>query len=623
MVREHMFENFVEDLCKKENLIDVGSLGKASQSSISKWSQTNDAQRALCPLQYKDFAFHTEKEKNPWWQIEFPVDIRPHYIVINNRKNEMYSHIAASIKVTVSNSNNNEVVLHQGLVFYGALPKRLPLILPLRAHIDVKVMRIEIESNEPSYLHLSNINILTSKLIRSKNRLPLFFANRVDGFGMRISAVLSAMIYAKNYGSGFKFSWFNRDTDTYLNHHMSNKVEDVFDEEFISEHIIEKSYIDSLNLINASQYSEELNNELFEGYLCDYSNRNDFKNSDNSFSYRDAFNSIGFSESLLEAKRLAETIDLGKKTVAIHLRSGDIVYEGYRLFHSFHYKVTPAYVIPVLIEKYKNDGYEVILIGQEESFCQYLSKEYSVKYSEDLINKHFNKTQQGMFDITLFARMSLIISMGSAFTEVATLINGSKTQQYFNVLSFDEIKDGFEKFENSIGSLESSVITDLYKSFSYINFYRKYQNQLSVEKKVEILDKCISLEPDNQLNKLLKDVARLYTKSASEANSNILKFIESVEGKKYLDKFVKNKQSLPPVDYIFNEYITEFKLLAERGFPSIAIILLMHEEKVGVLINLRFYENILNEAKVQEYEGVDALYSKINRLREVTGPNNL
>lgn len=617
-----MQKDLIKELCLTQDLIDIGSLGTAIQSSTSKWSKENDAQRAVSGKEFNDFAFHTDMETNPWWQIEFPVSIRPHYIIINNRKNEKYGHLAASIKVTV-NRGDDEIIVHQGLVFFGALPKRLPLILPLSAHIDVKSIKIEIESNDKSYLHLSNINILTSKLIRSKTGLPVFFANRVDGFGMRLSAVLSAMVYAKTYGSDFKISWHHHDNKVYLNHHMTSKVEDIFEEDFIKQHVIEKSYIDSLNLINASQYNEGLHNELFEGYLCDYSNRNDFKNSDTSLSYKEAFNSIGFSKSLLEAKRLAESIDLGEKTVAIHLRSGDIVYEGYRLFHSFHYKVTPAYIIPILIEKYKNDGYEVILIGQEESFCQYLSKKYSVKYSGSIINKEFNTNQQGMFDIALLARMSLIISMGSAFTEVATLINNSKTKRYFNVLSFDEIRDGFQKFENGIGSLESSVITDLYKSFSYISFYRRYQNQISVEKKLEILDKCISLEPDSQLNKLLKEVARLYTKSSSDANSNILKFIESVEGKKYLDKFVKNKQSLPPVDYIFSEYIAEFKLLAERGFPSIAIILLMHEEKTGIPINLSFYENILNEAKAKGYEGIDALYFKLSALREVVDANNL
>ena len=131
------------------------------------------------------------------------------------------------------------------------------------------------------------------------------------------------------------------------------------------------------------------------------------------------------------------------------------------------------------------------------------------------------------------------------------------------------------------------------------------------------------MEPVSQLNKLLKEVARLYTKSSSDANSNILKFIESVEGKKYLDKFVKNKQSLPPVDYIFSEYIAEFKLLAERGFPSIAIILLMHEEKTKAQINFSFYENVLNVAKEKSHQGIDSLYSKIRELREATNANNL
>lgn len=623
MESKNIYEDLISNICKKESLIDVGRIGTASQSSSSEWSKENDAQRAVLNKEYKDFAFHTDMETNPWWQIDFPANIRPHYIIINNRKNEMYSHIASSIKVTVSNSNNDKVVLHQGLVFYGALPKSLPLILPLKAHIEIKSIKIELENNEPTYLHLSNINILTSKLIRSDEELPVFFANRSDGFGMRLSVILSAMVYAKTYGSDFKISWHHHDNKVFLNHHMTSKVEDIFEEDFIKQHVIEKSYIDSLNLINASQYNEGLHNELFEGYLCDYSNRNDFKNSDTSLSYKEAFNSIGFSKSLLEAKRLAESIDLGEKTVAIHLRSGDIVYEGYRLFHSFHYKVTPAYIIPVLIEKYKNDGYEVILIGQEESFCQYLSKKYSVKYSGSIINKEFNTNQQGMFDIALLARMSLIISMGSAFTEVATLINESKTKRYFHVLSFDEIKEGFLKFETSFGALNSNVITDLYKSFSYISFYRKYYSVLTVEKKIEILDKCITLEPDNQLNKLLKQVARLYTQEAPDANSNILKFIESVEGKKYLDKFVKNKQSLPPVDYIFSEYIAEFKLLAERGFPSIAIILLMHEEKTKAQINFSFYENVLNVAKEKSHQGIDSLYSKIRELREATNANNL
>jgi hypothetical protein len=38
---------FTKDLCDKELLVDVAPLGKAAQSSLSKWSKPDDAQRAV------------------------------------------------------------------------------------------------------------------------------------------------------------------------------------------------------------------------------------------------------------------------------------------------------------------------------------------------------------------------------------------------------------------------------------------------------------------------------------------------------------------------------------------------------------------------------------------------
>lgn len=42
-----IYSHFIDNLIKKESLINVGRFGKASQSSLSKWSKENDAQRAV------------------------------------------------------------------------------------------------------------------------------------------------------------------------------------------------------------------------------------------------------------------------------------------------------------------------------------------------------------------------------------------------------------------------------------------------------------------------------------------------------------------------------------------------------------------------------------------------
>ncbi|MDR2341782.1 MAG: hypothetical protein LBD84_01900, partial [Campylobacteraceae bacterium] len=42
--------NIVKSLCKSENLTDIAPLGKATQSSLSKWSKPDDAQRAVIDI---------------------------------------------------------------------------------------------------------------------------------------------------------------------------------------------------------------------------------------------------------------------------------------------------------------------------------------------------------------------------------------------------------------------------------------------------------------------------------------------------------------------------------------------------------------------------------------------
>jgi hypothetical protein len=39
--------NIIKNLSEQENLTDIAPLGKATQSSLSKWSKPDDAQRAV------------------------------------------------------------------------------------------------------------------------------------------------------------------------------------------------------------------------------------------------------------------------------------------------------------------------------------------------------------------------------------------------------------------------------------------------------------------------------------------------------------------------------------------------------------------------------------------------
>jgi hypothetical protein len=152
-----MMYNLVDDLCKKELLIDIAPLGKAKQSSLSKWSKPNDAQRAVQKGEW-DFAFHTEKEQNPWWELTLDRPSFVEYIVLHNRKS-MCQERSRKLSVEVFEGEKYYQV-YQGDLLFGSEPSGLPLILPVKYSKKIEKIKITLLAKE--FLNLSRVNILSS-----------------------------------------------------------------------------------------------------------------------------------------------------------------------------------------------------------------------------------------------------------------------------------------------------------------------------------------------------------------------------------------------------------------------------------------------------------------------------
>jgi hypothetical protein len=78
-----------ESLRGNDTLIDLAYGKPALQSSRSKWSKgisaADDAAFAVCGILPNDFAFHTELEINPWWQVDLGAEVLIEEIEIVNR----------------------------------------------------------------------------------------------------------------------------------------------------------------------------------------------------------------------------------------------------------------------------------------------------------------------------------------------------------------------------------------------------------------------------------------------------------------------------------------------------------------------------------------------------------
>ncbi|MDR3177342.1 MAG: hypothetical protein LBT96_00005, partial [Campylobacteraceae bacterium] len=140
-------------------LTDIASLGKAMQSSLSKWSKPNDAQRAVMDIGDVNFAFHTNKEQNPWWELALDKPRYVQYIILHNRKGA-YQEKCRKLMVEIFDGKEY-IKIYQGDLLFDAEPNGLPLILPYK--YSRKIERVKITSLLNEYFHLLKVNVLSVK----------------------------------------------------------------------------------------------------------------------------------------------------------------------------------------------------------------------------------------------------------------------------------------------------------------------------------------------------------------------------------------------------------------------------------------------------------------------------
>lgn len=127
----------------------------AQQSSTSEWSKPNDSQGAVDGVKNGSFGFHTNQEKNPWWQVDLGEVKQLTEIRIFNRL-DYNPERARTIQVLLSNDGVNwtRVFANDGSIFGGADGKRLNV--PLTGKF-ARFVRLQLY--ETNYFHLDEVEI--------------------------------------------------------------------------------------------------------------------------------------------------------------------------------------------------------------------------------------------------------------------------------------------------------------------------------------------------------------------------------------------------------------------------------------------------------------------------------
>jgi hypothetical protein len=516
-------------LLTDNGLTDVSHLGVAAQSSLSRWSRPDDAQRATQDNTW-DYAFHTGEDAEAWWSITFAKPQFLSLVIIENRRDVVYQGRAAELSVfcTVSGS---ERLLYRGTTEFGALPRQLPLILPADRKLPITSLRIV--RNTPGALHLARVRILgdTSVLQRVSGRQPIFVAMNADGFGERLRAIMNAMLMARTFGGSFVFNWDPMHVPAeVLKTHSVTSREETFSSDFLEKYHIDGASLKEMQIREFTDLrpveTQEHRTGRPEG-LQVWHQLNQFQTDklrsmgvSPSSQYGQIFESISFSLHLERVKSLADAIDLPEDIVALHLRAGDVIYGPVRSLGRFAAKCFPFTLVNEFIKECQQAGKALLVFGQDEDLLKQLQKNYGLMLAQDYLDD-FDATETALFEICLMSRCRSIFAGNSGFAHAASWRKGTSIRSLYSLFTPERARELTHKA--ILDPTSTDGVSDLQKAFAcWAALYVRSDAIVRSQADRDLLGAARRYDPENDLY-LLATAIMHYAEGKDAAAEDLLR----------------------------------------------------------------------------------------------------
>lgn len=325
-----------------------------------------------------------------------------------------------------------------------------------------------------------------------------FAAKRSDGLGERLRAIIFAKALADYYGKSFAFDWRKR-----LSHlsdeHAVGDAKEIFSLQFIEKYSIPD--LEGLPLTDFIHGNvEETPCPFIIAPPAHLESKDPIVRDLVPFaSFADAFWSLGFSDKINRAIALANAIDLHEETASIHLRSGDVIYGKYRFMHRWHEKVVPYQLAIKFLENERLKGASTVLFGQDAEFNRALCSLTGALFAGDFHEEYaFDKYEAAIFDVVLMSRCKRVVAGTSGFALLAQAIGQFERLKIQKIFSSEDVVSIL--LEDCLKADEDTAeikIPPLQKAFSCCYLVRQYGQDLPSDKRIEVLEKALSLDPEN------------------------------------------------------------------------------------------------------------------------------
>lgn len=336
-------------------------------------------------------------------------------------------------------------------------------------------------------------------------------AQRTDGFGERMKAILIGLTLSDILGRPFKFRWQVRNLP--FDQGMPPQ-EEVFDEAFIAEYSLDESRIGDAKLVRFADlwqgnYDRALQQARRQGvfYLDIPQNLSSAQLDPGppaDWLRRVSGNAakVGYAPMLALARAEAEKVNLGAQEgglpAAIHLRAGDMVYGDYRMRDRLHFKCCPYPLAKYLADKERQQGRQAILFGQDKAVLAFLKSACGALSARDFVDAYdFDPMQEIVFEIALMSRCREIYAGSSGFATLASWTGQLRHTLVRNLARRDNLAPVIEA---EVVSDSASQVPPLQVAFAarWAMLLRNEPYPVS-EASIRMLEVCRQYDPDNIL----------------------------------------------------------------------------------------------------------------------------
>ena len=396
---------------------------------------------------------------------------------------------------------------------------------------------------------------------------PVVWSGRTDGLGERLCSILNSKLLAETIGWEFSFGW--KDSNWLHDYRaLENSVigkiavtndfpaEEVFSSSFLRDFHKPKrpdgNFLPVQQMSSVADLESARRQEGFAGLITGQQLileeiRRLGSGAGSPLSYPQVFRTIGFSDKYRRLQKLARDAALPKNFIAIHLRSGDMVYGEPRKWGIWAKKVLVPAVASDYIQRLTSMGFEVVVFAQNKEVSEILAASPRVYSSTSFLpGVLLSNTELAFFEMMMMSRSVAIISGASGFSRFAAMAGG---------ISF--IEPNKELSPNTLLSLVEADSDREHRWDTFLSAYSWYQayklNEQSLTglEGISLLENATELDPRNNLYSVLLSALHYRIGNYTTADTIILdsqqmEGADSIEQSEFLHLLLHQHPGNPP-----------------------------------------------------------------------------